>query len=127
MSTTQQVETWAASAGVTPDDAKGMILLGGALPQDTTITVSPSSGTLVYHDADGPDDGLTGTVVGAAPKAIAWNLEPGEYDIGFSHPDQQCTGAWSSNWIGTAPGTARALVIAGAITYRGHQGKCDPP
>ncbi len=127
LTTTSEIEAHASAAGVTLDDTKGTIQFTISGPGGARGNLSPDSGTLVYYDADGnPDPSLTESVEGTPRTAAIWNVDPGEYELSFSHADTACARTQLGSWEGSEPGTARVLVVAGAVSSGGHAGLCEP-
>jgi hypothetical protein len=124
---TASAEARATAAGVTLDDTKGHVSFTLFGPAGGTAALSPTSGTLIFTDANGdPDPSLTGSIEGASPTGVFWNVEPGDYDVVFSHAATTCQAGAVSTWAGSTEGTARVTVIAGALSAGGHWGSCDP-
>jgi hypothetical protein len=124
---TADIEAQADAAGVTLDDTKGIIGFAVVGPAGTTAELSPASGTLVYTDAnEDPDPSLTGTIDAVVGGGIFWNVEPGDYDLSYSHPDTTCQRSGVSTWEGSTEGAARVTVVAGHYSGGGHMGTCDP-
>lgn len=124
---TAEIEAGADAAGVTLDGTKGIIGFSVLGPAGTTAELSPASGTLVYQDENGDaDPSLTGTVEGVVGMGTFWNVEPGDYDLSYSHPDTTCQASPVGTWKGSTEGTARVTVLAGHYSGGGHMGTCDP-
>ncbi len=118
-----------ASASLTLEAGKGSIsfIADQSKPGDTAeadgqpdveVTVSPAGGgTMAF--LDGLTLSTSATATFDSGLGVVVNLDPGEYELTFTHADHTCT--TRLGWSTGQPNVSRIPVEAGKITYVLHQ------
>ena len=112
-----------ASANITPDSAKGHLLVSifdsasvadATTVTDVSIAIDGGGGTIAYVTENNlMDTDLTGTTFRGG--AVVINADPGVYTVTLSHPTLTCKPIYAI--AGAQTGTFRATIIPVAVTW----------
>jgi hypothetical protein len=114
------MDAMASTVSVEIDGSKSQIIFGanvekdGDRVEDVSVSMSPASGEGPFYQGTAGLD-KTMSTTGSKGTGGFLNVEPGEYEITFTHPSKTCTPYFA--WKGSQDGTVRFRLERTHSTY----------
>jgi hypothetical protein len=133
MLTTAEFNALAGMLGAAPDPAKGHIMFTAYsfdtdhVMADVSVAMTPMSGIgpAYWTDTDPAYLSLGLTATSTAGSGVYGNVDTGEVDINFTHPDRVCPRLPGFTWAGSQATSCRVPVHAGYATLGAYVWHCQ--